>query len=466
MLDQNYDYDLFVIGAGSGGVRAARMTAARGYKVAVAEEKYLGGTCVNVGCVPKKLLVYASHFSEDFENAKGFGWQMQESAHDWPTLINNKDHEIQRLNGIYRHLLNGPGVDIFDGRARIIDKHTVEVNGKSIRAGKILLTVGCTPTVPEFPGSDLVITSDQAFYLARKPEKVIVVGAGYIAVEFAGIFNGLGVDTHLFYRGDKILRTFDSTLADFTAAEIEKKGIQIHYQTQIESIERLDSGKLECLLDSGERIQADEVMYATGRHALTANLGLENTQVACRENGTIIVNENFSTAEPSIFALGDVIGTLELTPVALAQAMVFIDQHFPVQGELKGDVSRAARVMSYDAIPTAVFCQPNLSTVGLSEEAAKEESLACDVYISEFKHLKHTLSGSSERVLMKMIVDAETQVVVGMHMAGPDAGEVIQGFAVAVKAGLTKQQLDETIGIHPTAAEEFVTLREIKYSFS
>ncbi len=458
----SFDYDLLVIGAGSGGVRAARMAAANGYKVAVVEEKALGGTCVNVGCVPKKLLVYASHFSEEFESAKGFGWSATDHDFDWSTLIERKNAEIIRLNGIYGRMLEAAGVDIIKGHALFTDSHSVRVADKSYSAEKVLIAVGGTPFIPDFPGAEYVISSDQAFYLEKLPNTVAVVGGGYIAVEFAGIFNGLGADTHLVYRGEQLLKAFDQDVAHFASDEIAKKGVNIHLQSQIERIEKIDNGQLLCHYHDGQTLQVDEVMYATGRRALSDNLGLENTAVTCQANGTINADHyDFSTADDAIFALGDVIGTPELTPVALAQAMAFLDRYFPNK---QCDQKKVARTMSYEAIPTAVFCQPNMASVGKTEAQLKQQGLHLDVYISEFKHLKNTLSGSDERVYMKLIVDQASQVLLAMHMVGPDAGEIIQGFAVAVNAGLTKTQLDNTIGIHPTAAEEFVTLREIKYS--
>ncbi len=458
----SFDYDLLVIGAGSGGVRAARMAAANGYKVAVVEEKALGGTCVNVGCVPKKLLVYASHFSDEFESATGFGWSAADHDFDWSTLIERKNAEITRLNGIYGRMLDAAGVDIMKGRAVFIDSHSVRVGEKNFSAEKILIAVGGTPFIPDFPGAEYVISSDQAFYLEKLPNTVAVVGGGYIAVEFAGIFNGLGTDTHLVYRGEQLLKAFDQDVAHFASDEIAKKGINIHLQCQIDRIEKIDNGQLLCHYHDGQTLQVDEVMYATGRRALSDNLGLENTAVTCQANGTINADHyDFSTADDAIFALGDVIGTPELTPVALAQAMVFLDRYFPNK---QCDQKKVPRTMSYEAIPTAVFCQPNMASVGKTEAQLKQQGLHLDVYISEFKHLKNTLSGSDERVYMKLIVDQASQVLLAMHMVGPDAGEIIQGFAVAVNAGLTKTQLDNTIGIHPTAAEEFVTLREIKYS--
>ena len=449
-----YDYDLFVIGAGSGGVRAARMSAATGVKVAIAEQKHLGGTCVNVGCVPKKLMVFASHFAEDFEDAAGFGWTVGERQFNWSTLIENKNKEIERLNGIYKRMLENAGVDILNGRARLVSDHSVEVDGKIITAEKILVTVGGTPSVPTFPGSEFVISSDQVFFLSEIPKTMVIVGGGYIAVEFAGIMNGLGVETHLVYRGDKLLKHFDHATSDFVAHEMQKKGITIHYNTNVEQIEKLENGRLQCQLDNGQSLTAGQVMYATGRRSLTDDLGIEKVGLETRDNASIVTNDSFQTSVPSIFALGDVIGTPELTPVATAQAMVFVSQQY-------GD---GKRTITYDNIPTAIFSQPNIGTVGLSEQAAVKEGFKIDVYQSEFRHLKHTLSGNEERVLMRMIVEQESQKVIGMHMAGPDAGEIIQGFAVAVKAGLTKSQYDATIGIHPTAAEEFVTLRDISYS--
>lgn len=454
-MTTQFDYDLFVIGAGSGGVRAARMAAATGANVAIAEEKYLGGTCVNVGCVPKKLFVYASHVSEEIEDAQGFGWKVDKQSFHWPSLIENKNKEIERLNGIYQRLLENAGVTIITGRARLTSANSVEVNGQTITAEKILVTVGAKPHIPDFPGAEHVISSDQVFFLPELPQKIVIVGGGYIAVEFAGIMNGLGVETHLVYRGDKILKYFDQATAKFAADEMQKKGVHIHFSSNITEIKKLDNGTLTCLLDNGDSLISDQVMYATGRKSLTDDLGIEQVGLTTRDNKTIETNDHFQTSIPSIYALGDVIGTPELTPVATAQAMVFVNQQY-------GD---GTKQISYDNIPTAIFCQPNIGTVGLSEESLRERGISVDVYQSEFRHLKHTLSGSSERVLMRMLVEKETQKVLGMHMCGPDAGEVIQGFAVAVKAGLTKDQFDSTIGIHPTMAEEFVTLRDMSYSF-
>lgn len=445
-----FDYDLFVIGAGSGGVRASRMAAATGARVAVAEEKYLGGTCVNVGCVPKKLFYYGSHFHDDFTDAKGFGWNVTGAEFDWPTLRDNKNTEIARLNGIYQKMLDNTGVVIIDGRASIVDKHTVSINGQAITAERILIAAGGRPFVPDFIGAEHVITSDEVFYLERLPSNALVVGGGYIAVEFAGILNGLGVSTELSYRGAQLLKRFDHDLGAKLADELVKKGVKLSLETDIQSISKQPSGLLHVQFKSGESHSYGEVLYATGRKAYTADLGLANTAVVTRDNGTIIVDDYFQSAEPSIFALGDIIGTPELTPVALAQGMAFVDTYYKA----------SPRKVDYDNIATAVFCQPNIATVGLTEHEAREQYTDIDIYQSEFRHLKHTLSGNTERTFMKLIVDKVSDKVLGVHMLGAEAGEIIQGLAVAIKAGATKADFDSTIGIHPTAAEEFVTMRE------
>lgn len=445
-----YDYDFFVIGAGSGGVRASRIASGLGAKVAVAEDMELGGTCVNVGCVPKKLFVYGSHFSEDFEAAAGFGWTVGKTEFNWPTLRDRKTAEIGRLNGIYDNMLEGAGVEVIKGRAVVTGPNEVSVNGKTFTAANILIAVGGWPYVPEFSGSEHVISSNEAFYLETFPKRVIVVGGGYIAVEFAGIFNGLGAQTHQLYRGPMFLRGFDQDVREFVAKEMSQKGIDLQFNSDIESISKNTDGSLKVNLKDGREMEVDCVMYATGRRAKTANLGLEHTAVELRDNGSIVVNEDYQTAEPSIYALGDVIGGIELTPVALAEGMTLARNLFG-QGSAKVD---------YNNIATAVFSQPNIATVGLTEEKAKSEYANVDVYRSEFRHMKHTLSDSPERTLMKIIVDKDTDKVLGCHMVGAEAGEIIQGLAVALKAGATKSDFDNTIGIHPTAAEEFVTMRE------
>lgn len=449
-----FDLDLFVIGAGSGGVRAARMAAATGAKVAIAEEKYLGGTCVNVGCVPKKLMVYASHFSEDFDDATGFGWQSAKPAFDFSTLIENKNREIERLNGIYQRLLETAGVKIYAARARIQDEHTVVIGEETLTAEKILVCTGGKPVKPDIPGKEFVITSDEVFYLDDLPKRMVIVGGGYIACEFASIFNGFGCQVDLVYRGAQLLKHFDHGVGRFVIDAMQQKGIRVHFNTEVLEVTSGQASGLDVLLGNGSTLAADKVLYAIGRSPNLEGVIPDALQVDRNENGSLSVDERFMTNIPSIFALGDVIGTPELTPVALAQGMTFVNQQF-------GDDTR---VMDYDAIPTAIFSQPTLGTVGLSEEAVKSRGIRADVFVSEFKHLKHTLTENPERVMMKIIAEPESGRVLGMHMAGPDAGEIIQGFAVAVKARLTKQALDQTIGIHPTAAEEFVTMRERQYS--
>ncbi len=445
-----FDFDLFVIGAGSGGVRAGRMAAAMGVRVGMAEDRYLGGTCVNVGCVPKKLFVYGSHFSEEFENAAGFGWTVAQPTFDWPTLRDNKTKEIERLNGIYRNMLVNSGVNLLDGRARITGPNTVEVSGKQYSAERILIATGGWPYVPDFPGNEHVISSNEVFYLDQFPKRAIVVGGGYIAVEFAGIFAGLGAETSLIYRGDMFLRGFDQEVREFTAEEVAKKNVKLRFNNNIEKIEKQADGSLLAHLTDGTTLEADTIMYATGRVPNVMDLGLENISLEQKSNGAIVVNDQFQTAEPSVYAIGDVIDRVQLTPVALAEGMALVRNLYAGQNQQ----------VDYDLIATAVFCQPNIGTVGLSEEKSRELYENVDVYKSTFRAMKHTLSGSDEKTFMKMLVDRDSDKVLGVHMVGPDAGEIIQGIAVALKAGATKAVFDTTIGIHPTAAEEFVTMRE------
>ncbi len=444
-----YDFDLFVIGAGSGGVRAARMAANYGARVASAEDRYMGGTCVNVGCVPKKLFVLASHFSEDYHHARGFGWGEANPAFDWATLRANKDTEIGRLNAIYQGLLDGAGVTHFDGRARIAGPHKVMVNGETVTTEKILIATGGWPVQPDVPGIEHVISSNEAFFLDELPKRALVVGGGYIAVEFAGIFNGLGVDSHLAYRGPLFLRGFDGDVRSFVADELSKKGINLHFDTTITSIERSAGGVLTARLADGGTIETDLILYATGRAPAVHDVGLEHVNVTQRENGAIIVDDYYQTSEPSVFALGDVTDRVQLTPVAIAEAMAFASTWF----------NGAPTLMDYDDIATAVFCQPNIGTVGMTEEEAHDVFPEVDVYRESFRPMKHTLSGADERTLMKLVVDRASDKVVGIHMVGPEAGEIIQGMAVAVKAGATKAVFDATVAIHPTSAEEFVTMR-------
>ena len=449
-METTFDYDLFVIGAGSGGVRAARMAASIGKKVAVAEERYLGGTCVNVGCVPKKLFVYASQFPELFHASVGFGWTLpQQPILDWATLRDNKTAEIERLNGIYNSLIDNSGAELFDGRATIVGPHEVTVNGQTYSAETILVATGGWPFIPDFPGSEHAVSSNEMFYLDKLPETAVVVGGGYIAVEFAGILNGLGVETHLIYRGPKLLKTFDGEMSEKIIQGMVDKGINIYLNTEIDKIVELNQ-QLSVSLNNGSSLEAGLVLYATGRVANTVGLGLENTQVVVRDNGSIEVDEHFATADPSIYALGDVIERVQLTPVAIQEAMVLVD-HLYGEGQATID---------YNNIPTAVFCQPEFATVGLSEEQARAEYPNIAIYISDFKPMLQTLGGGSERITMKLVVDSESDKVLGCHMVGEHAAEIIQGMGIALKAGATKTDFDATVGIHPSAAEEFVTMRE------
>jgi glutathione reductase (NADPH) len=448
-----YDYDLFVIGGGSGGVRAARMAARRGALVALAEVAAMGGTCVNVGCIPKKLYSYAAHFAEDFKDAGGFGWDVEPPRLDWPRLKANRAREIARLNGIYEQQLRTPGVEIVRGWAQLVDGHTVKVHTakgeKNFTAENVLIVPGGTPSVPKFEGSELAVTSNSMFDLDTFPERLLVVGGGYIACEFASIFNGLGSKVTQLYRGDQILRGFDADVRAFLAQEMRKHGIDLRISTDVRAIHETAHG-LEVMLLDGSIVAADTVLYATGRVPNVRGLGLDSAGVEQGKDGAIIVDAHYRTSLSSVYALGDVTARVQLTPVALGEAMVLVDHLF-------GDGKRS---MGYDFIPTAVFTHPNVATVGYTEEQAREVFESIAVFRSEFRALKHTLSESGERTLMKLLVDAATDRVIGLHMVGADAGEVIQGFAVAMKAGATKAIFDSTIGIHPTAAEEFVTMRE------
>ena len=447
----DYDYDLFVIGAGSGGVRAARMSATLGARVGCAEERYLGGTCVNVGCVPKKLFVYGSQFGEEFDDANGYGWRTDKADFHWPTLRDNKTREIERLNGVYRNLLESAGVYLFETRAVLEDAHTIRVGEETVTARYILIATGSWPTVPEFPGSDLAITSNEAFYLPTFPERVLILGGGYIAVEFAGIFAGLGAKTTLAYRGELFLRGFDEGVRQFVLEEMTAKEVHFRLRTQMESVQRHGDG-LRCRFANGDCVDADLVMAATGRLPASAGLGLEKAGVALAANGAVVVDDSYATNVPHIFAIGDVIDRVQLTPVAIAEGMCIAYNLFA--GE--------SRRVQYEHVPTAIFCQPNIGTVGPTEEVARQRYANLVVYESTFKPMKHTLSGRAERTLMKLLVNGDDDRVVAAHMCGPDAGEIIQGLAVAINAGATKADFDATIGIHPTAAEEFVTMREAR----
>ena len=444
-----YDFDLFVIGAGSGGVRAARFAAGFGARVAVAESRYLGGTCVNVGCVPKKLLVYGAHFEEELRQAKGYGWASGEPAFDWSTLIANKNREIERLNGIYRKMLVDSGVKLLEGHARLVGGQHVEVDGQRYSARHILIATGGWPQVPDIPGAEHAITSNEAFHLEQLPQRVLVVGGGYIAVEFASIFHGLGAKTSLLYRRDLFLRGFDESLRVHLRDEMEKKGMDLQFNSDIRRIDKQADGTLKATLADGRVLETDCVFYATGRRPMLDNLGLENTRIELDERGFIRVDNLYRTTDPFVLAIGDVIGRVQLTPVALAEGMAVARRLFRPE---------EYRPLSYELIPTAVFCLPNIGTVGLSEQQAREKHRV-KVFESRFRPMKLSLTDSQERTLMKLVVDADSERVLGCHMIGPEAGEIIQGLAVAMKAGATKRDFDDTLGIHPTAAEEFVTMR-------
>ena len=450
-------YDLFVIGAGSGGVRAARMAAQRGARVAVADPAPLGGTCVNLGCIPKKLYSFAAHYADAFEESHGYGWAMTEPKFDWATLKANRAREILRLNGIYAQLLDGSGVTTLRGHATLRGPNEVEVDGRIFHAKHVLVATGGHPIVPVLPGHELAVTSNEVFDLPEFPRRLVVVGGGYIASEFASIFAGLGSKVTQLYRGEQILRGFDDDVRNFVAAEMRKKGVVLHTQAQVMGIERVGgagAGALQVTLADGTVLPADTILYATGRRPNTDGLGLAEVDVRLTSNGAVVVDEHYRSSVPTVHAVGDVIDRVQLTPVALAEAMALVDRLF-------GDANqKSARRVDYELIPTAVFTDPNIGTVGLTETAARARFGDVQIFRSEFKALKHTLSGSSERTLMKLVVDAKSDRVVGLHMVGADAGEIVQGFGVALKVGATKAQFDATIGIHPTAAEEFVTMRD------
>jgi glutathione reductase (NADPH) len=445
-----FDHDLLVIGAGSGGVRASRIAAGFGARVAIVEQYRVGGTCVIRGCIPKKLLVYAAHFREDFADAAGFGWSVGEPEFSWSRLIANKNAEIARLESVYVGLLEKAGVAILRGTARIVDAHAVEVDGRRITAKYILVATGARPSLPRIPGAELAITSNEAFELSALPRRILIVGGGYIAVEFAGIFNGLGSEVTLSYRGAQILRGFDDDVRHHLAAEMAKRGIRILLHIAVEGIERRADGALVARFADGSRVECDAVMYATGRVPNTRDLGLEEAGAELGENGEVVVDKYSASSAPSVYAVGDVTDRVNLTPVAIREGQAVALTLF----------GGSPTPIDHIDVPTAVFSQPPVGTVGLTEGEAKEQFAEVEIYTAVFRPLKATLSGRDERTLMKLVVDAASQRVVGAHMVGPDAPEVIQGVGIAVKAGLKKAEFDATVGIHPTAAEEFVTLRE------
>ena len=444
-----YDFDLFTLGAGSGGVRGSRVAAQLGARVAVAEERYLGGTCVNVGCVPKKLLAYAGHFKDDFADSEAYGWKPTPPDFDWQTLLQNKDREVARLNGIYEGLLKNAGVRIIEGHAKILDPHTVEVDGERYTTKYILIATGGWPRVPDFPGSDLVITSNEAFRLETLPQRIVIAGGGYIAVEFAGIFSGLGSQVTLIHRGERVLRGFDEDIRAALCDELPKKGIALRLNTTIERVTPNEGGGLRSHCSDHFELDADLVMCAIGRRPKTEDLSSEAVELKYTEQGAVLVNDDYQTSVPNIFAIGDVTSKVQLTPVALAEGMVVAHRLF---GEGRVPVG-------YDKIPTAVFSNPPIGTVGMTEAEARHAHREVDVYFSRFTPMKHTLTGKDTKTMMKMIVDAETDVVLGCHMVGDDAPEIVQGLGIALMCKATKAHFDATIGIHPTAAEEFVTMR-------
>ena len=441
-----YDFDLYTIGGGSGGVRASRVAATLGARVAIAESHRFGGTCVNVGCIPKKLFAYAAHFRDDLESAADFGWSVAEPRFDWARLLENKNREIARLNGVYEKLLANAGIEIHRSRASVRGPHQVEVGGRTFSARHILVATGSWPQVPQIPGREHAITSNEAFFLERLPARALVVGGGYIAVEFASIFNGLGVQTTLAYRGANLLRGFDEELGARLGEEMTKKGVALRLKTNPRAI----ASGLAVTFEDGSNGRFDAVMFATGRKPNSAGLGLEAAGVQLAADGAVVVDRFSKSTVDSIHAIGDVTNRLNLTPVATAEGLALAKTLF----------GGAPTPVDHEYVPTAIFANPNLATVGLSEAEARRRFGAVDVYRTSFRALKHTLGAIDEKLFMKLVVEAATQRVVGAHMIGPEAGEIIQGIAIAVKLGATKAQFDATVGIHPTAAEEFVTLRE------
>ena len=448
----HYDFDLFVIGGGSGGVRAARMAGQRGARVALAECAELGGTCVNVGCVPKKLYSYAAGYAAAFEEAPGYGWTLPEAPRfDWATLKRQRAQEITRLNGVYQKLLDGAGVKTLTGWAQLVDGHTVSVSDTRYTARHILVATGGMPAAPDMPGRELAVVSDAMFDLPDFPKRLLVMGGGYIGCEFASLFRGLGAHVTLVNRGAHILNGLDDDVREALAREMGRQGIDLRMTAQVETLRREGDG-LVAMLSRGQQIEADTVLLATGRKPNTAGMGLDAAGVKLDARGAVVVDAQYRSSVPSVLAIGDVSSRLALTPVALAEAMVVVDQLF-------GDGQRR---MGYDNVPTAVFTHPNVATCGLTEAAARAKfgEKGVRIFAADFKALRHTLSGRDERTFIKLVVDAKSDCVVGLHMVGADAGEIVQGFAVAMNAGATKAQFDSTIGIHPTTAEEFVTLRE------
>ena len=445
-----YDYDLFVIGAGSGGVRAARIAAAHGARVAVAEEYRVGGTCVIRGCVPKKMLVYGSHFAEDLADAKRFGWSVTGATFDWPTLRDNVAAEVNRLEGLYGETLGNNKVDLFAERAVITGPNSVQLaSGKQIKAKTILIAVGAWPAVPDLPGADLGMTSNEVFGLPALPKRAVIAGAGYIANEFAGIFNELGVDVTIVTRGDKMLRSYDQEIVGKLMTISVEKGIDVRLNYPFQTLEKQGGGSLLINRGKAEALETDLLLWAIGRNPKTPGLGLDAAGVELDKNGAVIVDAYNQTSIPSIYAVGDVTNRVQLTPVAIREGHAFADTVF----------GNTPRTIDYSAIPTAVFSNPPISSVGLTEEEARAKFADVRVFRSDFKPMRNTLAGRHERSLYKMVVDAASDKVVGLHLIGPDSAEILQAAAVAVKAGLTKADFDDTVALHPSMAEELVLLK-------
>lgn len=444
-----YDFDMITIGAGSGGVASSRRAGSYGARVAICEDWRVGGTCVMRGCVPKKFLVYAAEFADDFADAAGYGWHVPAAHFDWVKLIANKNKELDRLEGIYRNLLKNANVALFEGRGRIVDPHTVEVLGKTHTAANIMVATGARPSVPPIPGIEFAITSNEALDLPALPKRVVIAGGGYIACEFASIFNGVGADVTIVIRGDKILRGFDEDIRTTLTEELTARGIKIQHHTEISSIEKTPNG-LRVTTNKSVHLAADQVLYATGRAPYTKNIGLEEAGLKLKHNGAVVVDSWSRSSVPNIYAIGDVTDRLNLTPVAIAEGRAVAETLFndnPIE-------------MDHANVASAVFSIPSVGTVGLTEHDARQRFGALDIYRARFKPMKNTLSGRNERTMMKLVVDRKTDRVLGCHMVGPDAPELIQGLAVAIKCGATKRQFDQTVGIHPTAGEEFVTMRD------
>jgi len=450
---QSFDYDFFVIGAGSGGVRAARTAASLGARTAIAEERFFGGTCVNVGCIPKKLYTYAASFSDACRDAEAYGWQVQKPAFEWSVLRRNKDNEIKRLNGIYQNLLKNAGVTIFNGRAEVTGPHQIRIGEEQVRARHILIATGGKSAMPEgIPGIELAMDSDDFFEITEQPKRVVVVGGGYIATELAAVFAGLGTQVELVHRGSKLLRGFDDDIAAFVTEAVSRY-TNLRLETEITGIKANADKSLSVSFSNGQQFETDQILFATGRSPNSRDLGLEALGVKLNEKGAIVVDQNFETSVPGLYAVGDVIDRVALTPVALAEGQVLARRLFASEESLRNGA------VSYDLVPSAVFCDPQVAVVGKTEAEARKAGKPLKIFKSRFRPLKHTLTGADEFTLMKLIVDKETDRVLGLHMAGADAAEIVQGFAVAMQAGATKADFDNTLGIHPTAAEEFVTMR-------